>query len=151
MLSPEAARIVLNNGGTINLAHDHANWFVDALAIARLAHLDQRAAIEVTNANVAYIANGITELSLAEGMPDLLRLVGGEAELFDKVLDSVDIERAKQRWPMALTDHRPAERKTARDVLRLISERNDGQLGQLASRLLREVRYRKTRERQAKR
>ena len=151
VLSPEAARIVLNNGGTINLAHDHANWFVDALAIARLAHLDQRAAIEVTNANVAYIANGITELSLAEGMPDLLRLVGGEAELFDKVLDSVDIERAKQRWPMALTDHRPAERKTARDVLRLISERNDGQLGQLASRLLREVRYRKTRERQAKR
>ena len=50
-------------------------------------------------------------------MADLLRLVGGEAELFDKVLDSVDIERAKQRWPMALTDHRPAERKDRKSVV----------------------------------
>jgi hypothetical protein len=150
VLSPEAARVVLSNRGTINLAHDHASWFVDAMAIARLAHLDEGAAKEVLTANVTHIAKGIAELSLAEGMPDLLRLIAGETEILNKVFDSVDLQHARERWPRSLTDHRSEERKTARAVLRLISEQNHDELGQLARRLLREVRYRKVRERKEK-
>jgi hypothetical protein len=150
-LSPEAARLVLSNGGAINLAHDHVSWFLDALAIARLARLDEPAAITVVNTNVAHIAKGVSELALGEGIPDLLRLIGGEKDLLEKILCSVDVDRAKKWWPISLTDHRPNERKTARDVLRIISERNNGELGQLASRLLREVRYRKPRATEVKR
>lgn len=43
-LSPAAVRIVLNNGGTVNFAHDHANWRMDAVAIARIAQLDENVA-----------------------------------------------------------------------------------------------------------
>jgi hypothetical protein len=143
LLSAEVARVVLSNGGTINLAHDHASWLLDAFAIGRIAQLDDNAAKKVVQTNVAHISKGIAELSLAEGMPDLLRLISGEPELLEQVLSSVDIKLASERWPRSLTDHRSKERKIARAVLKFVSERNQTELGRLAGRLLREVRYRK--------
>jgi hypothetical protein len=143
VLSPEAACNVLNNGGTINLARDHVSWLMDAIAIGQIARLDETAAKQVVKANVPHLAKGVAELSFPEDMPELLKLLSGAPELLEEILNSVDVARAKERWPIALVDHRPNERKGAREVLGFISARNSAELGQLAGRLKRDVRYRK--------
>ncbi len=143
MLSPETARVVLSNGGVVNLAHDHQSWVVDYLAIGRVAALDEESAKKIVESNIAHISKGIAELSLSEGIPKLLKLLFGEPELLDQILDSVNIELAAKRWPRSLTDHRVEERKSARAVLKLVRSHHKGELGNLAERLLRQVRYRK--------
>lgn len=143
LVSPQTALTVFQNGGTINLAMDHSSWFRDAVAIARIGKLDENAAKKVVENNVEHIAKGVAELSLCHGMSELLRLLAEVPELLEKILNSVDIGRASERWPVALVDHRLEERKSARAALTFISERHRGSLGELAGRLIRKVRFRK--------
>jgi len=143
ILSPQTAHAVFRNGGKINLEIDHGGWLMDAFAIARIAGLDENAAEQVVKANVAHFAKGIAELPLPEGMPELLTLIAGSPELLEQIFSSVDVSRAKERWPIALLDHQSNERKAARAVLSFISKHNNSELGQLAGRLMRQVRYRK--------
>ena len=137
-LSPQAVYAVFSSGGKINLAMDHASWLLDAIAIAQIANLDETAAEQIVKANVAHFAKGIAELSLPEGMPELLKLIAKPAELLEQILNSVDVDRAKERWPISLIDSRSNERKAARAVLKFVSERNRHDLGQLAGRLMRQ-------------
>ena len=143
LVSPQVALTVLNNGGTINLAMGHYSWFWNAVAIARINKLDKIAAKKVVESNVEHIAKGVAELSLCHGMSELLGLIAEVSDLLVKILNSVDIGRASERWPIALVDHRPDERKAARAALTWISERDKSELGRLAGRLLREVRFKK--------
>ena len=140
-LSPETALIVLKNGGTITLESHH--WFLNAFAVARIGQLDENAAKEVLERNVSHIADGVTQLSLCEGMAEFLGIVAEVPEVLEKVLKAIDLNRANERWPMALADHRPEERKAARKALKFVSERNKDDIGKLAGRLLREVHFRK--------
>ena len=73
-----------------------------------------------------------------------MQLVADIPEVLEKIFKAVDLNKAKKRWPMALADHRPEERKAARAALKFVSERSKDSLGELAGRLLREVRFRKT-------
>jgi hypothetical protein len=122
---------------------DHSSWLRDAFAIVRIAKLDENAAKQVVESNIAHIAEGVAKLSLCEGMSELLRLIAEVPELLEKTLNSVDINQASERWPIALVDHRPKERKAARAALTFVSERHGGDLGKLAGRLIRKVRFRK--------
>ena len=143
LVSPQTALTVLKNGGTINLAMDHSSWFRDAVAIARIGKLDENAAKKVVEHNVEHIAKGVAELSLCHGMSELLGLIAEVPELLEKILNSIDITRAGERWPVALVDHRPEERKAARAALTFVSKHHEGHLGKLAGRLIRQIRFRK--------
>ena len=141
-LSPRTALTVLKNGGTISLAADH-QWFVDAFAVVRIGQLDENAAKQVLERNVSRIADGVSQLSLCEGTAEFLQLVAEVPEVLEKIFKAIDLNQAKKRWPMALADHRPEERKAARVALKYVSERSKDGLGELAGRFLREVRFRK--------
>jgi hypothetical protein len=141
-ISPKTARAVLGRGGTINLSLHHG-WSVDALAIARIASLDENAGRRVVEQNIAHIAKGATELSLCEGLSQLLILVAEFPGLLDQVLNGIDLSQAKDRWRKALTDHRPEERKAARAALKVIGERSKAEVGRLANRMIQQCRFRK--------
>ena len=127
-LCPESARTVLSNGGRINLERDHVGWLFDGYAITRVAALDENAATEIVRSNIAHFSKGVAELSLPEGMLELLTLLAEEPPLLDQILAGVDIAVAKERWPNALTDHRAEYRKGAREVLNFVTERQKASL-----------------------
>ncbi|HEY5915553.1 MAG TPA: hypothetical protein VJA21_33635 [Verrucomicrobiae bacterium] len=141
-ISPQTAVAVLNEGGTINLSLHHG-WLLHALAIARIASLDEKAGRKVVEQNIAHIAKGVTELSLCGGMLRLLELVAEFPGLLDQVLDGIDLNLAKERWRMALTDHRPEERKSARATLAFVSARAKAEVRELANGMIRQRRFRK--------
>jgi ketosteroid isomerase-like protein len=143
LMSPQTALTVLTNGGKINLAMGHASWFRDAVAIARIGKLDETAGKKVIENNIEHIAKGVAELSLCHGMSELLGLIAEVSDLLEKLLNAVDVSRANERWPAALVDHRPEERKAARSALTFVSKHHNGHLGKLARRLIRQVRFRK--------
>jgi hypothetical protein len=105
--------------------------------------LDENAAKQVLERNVSRIADGVSQLSLCEGTAEFLQLVAEVPEVLEKIFKAIDLNQAKKRWPMALADHRPEERKAARAALKYVSERSKDGLGELAGSFLREVRFRK--------
>jgi len=143
LVSPQTALTVLANGGRINLDMTPSSWFLDAVAIARIGRLDEKACKKIIESHVEQIAKGLAELSLCHGMSELLKLIAEVPELLEKILNLVDISRASERWPAALADHRPEERKAARSALTFISEHHKGHLGKLAGGFIRQGRFRK--------
>lgn len=94
--------------------------------------------------NVEHFAKAVAELSLPRGMPRLLQIIAAFPGLIERVFESIDIKLASERWPHSLADHRSDESRVAREVLRYVSQRNSAELGQLADRLVRSVRYKQS-------
>jgi hypothetical protein len=142
-LCPESAPAVLSNRGKIDLNRDHVGWLFDGYVLSKVAALDQEAAREIVRSNITHFAKGVAELYSPEGMAPLLKFLASEPELLDQIMAAVDTGVAKVRWPHALGDHRSEHRKDTRDALKFVSEREKGEIGQLAAQMLRKARYRR--------
>lgn len=138
-ICPEAAVAVLAQGGSVDLTYDHVSWSVDAYVIGATAKLDENTAKQIVRSNTQHFATGIAELSFPEGMKDLLILLAEEPDLFDAIMARVDLGVAHERWPRALSDKRQEWRQGAREALDFLAQREKGELGQLAARMLRQA------------
>jgi hypothetical protein len=143
--SPEAAIAIVKHGGQVNLGgHNGNDWALQSWAIARVAALEPNHARSILRANQSHIVSGVTEMSLPDGLPGFLRRLSQiEAPLLEEIAQSIELSRASERWQRALLDDRNKERKAARDTLKLFCNSSVEGVRTLASRLLREVRYRK--------